>query len=99
MAQLDGIRATICDGISFLSVVRGEAVIRGEDGDIVSLIPLGGRVDGITTAGLEYPLADESLYVGPARGVSNVLTGPIAHITVRKGMLLVVHTPCHDLEQ
>ena len=59
---------------------------------IVSLLPLGGDVSGITTVGLRYPLRDEPLLTGPARGLSNVRVEPDAAVTVRRGRLLVVET-------
>jgi thiamine pyrophosphokinase len=65
----------------------------GPSGATVSLLPLGGDVTGITTAGLRYPLRDEPLRTGPARGLSNVRTGPEAAVTVRAGRLLVVESP------
>jgi len=46
-----------------------------------------------TTDGLRYPLRDESLELGPARGLSNVRLGASATISVRKGRLLVVESP------
>ena len=66
--------------------------LAGAVGDLVSLIPLADGVTGVTTAGLRYPLADEPLPLGPARGISNVRTAPDARVTVRKGVLLVVET-------
>lgn len=69
----------------------GEHVLRGQAGDTVSLIPVGGPVEGITTSCLRYPLNDEPLRFGPARGISNVMSSDTAHITTREGLLLVVH--------
>jgi hypothetical protein len=37
-------------------------------------------------------LRDESLVVGPARGISNVRTSPDAAVTLARGRLLVVET-------
>ena len=67
--------------------------IRGELGDIVSLIPLGGDAKGITDRDLQYSLRDETLVSGPARGVSNVVAGPNPQVELRAGTLLVVLTP------
>lgn len=67
--------------------------LAGRVGDLVSLLPLDSTVDGITTEGLLYPLADEPVVVGPARGLSNVRTAPEALVTVRRGRLLVIETP------
>ncbi len=64
----------------------------GPVGGLVSLFPHGGDVEGITTDGLQYPLRDEPLRVGPARGLSNVRDAPDASVTVRAGRLLVVET-------
>jgi thiamine pyrophosphokinase len=64
--------------------------LAGPAGSIVSLLPFGGDVDGVTTTGLRYPLRDEPLLTGPARGLSNVVTGPDAAVAVRRGRLLVV---------
>jgi len=70
--------------------------ISGHPGDTVSLMPLGGDASGITTKGLKYPLKDEKLAFGPARGVSNLLEKPSAHIKLSEGVLLAIHTPaCH----
>jgi thiamine pyrophosphokinase len=64
----------------------------GAAGDLLSLLPVGGDAAGVTTRGLAYPLRDETLYMGQARGVSNVFKGARAHIWLRGGLLLVVHT-------
>ena len=73
----------------------GEAVTRslpGPEGATITLLPFGGDVVGITTRGLAYPLRDEPLTVGPARGLSNVRTSADAAVTIRAGRLLVVET-------
>jgi thiamine pyrophosphokinase len=70
----------------------GEAVISGRPGDFVSLFPLGTRADGVTTQGLRFPLRDESLPLGPSRGLSNELLAADARVSSRRGCLLVVHT-------
>jgi thiamine pyrophosphokinase len=74
----------------------GDAPVRvplpGPVGALVSLLPHGGDVTGITTEGLRYPLRDEPLVVGPARGLSNVRIAEDAAVTVRGGRLLVVET-------
>ena len=67
--------------------------IRGEPGDTVSLIPLGGSAAGITTEALEYPLKDAELLLGMTRGTSNVLERAPAHVYLKRGLLLAVHTP------
>ena len=60
---------------------------------LVSLLPQGDGVVGVTTGGLAYPLADEPLPAGPARGLSNVRVAHDAWVEVRAGRLLVVEGP------
>ena len=62
----------------------------GEIGDVVSLLPTGGDATGVTTTGLKWPLADETLPSGSTRGVSNEIVDASASVTLRSGTLLVV---------
>jgi thiamine pyrophosphokinase len=71
--------------------------ILGDVGDRVSLIPLGGEARGITTHGLAFALAAETLTVGPARGVSNRVATPHPRVELASGALLVVHAPGEEL--
>ena len=97
---LAGVRVTLLDAGTRLDLVAapgpdGSPVERGLPGPVgglVSLLPHGGDVTGITTHGLRYPLDDEPLLVGPARGLSNVRTASDAWVRVRDGRLLVVET-------
>ena len=70
-----------------------DIALPGMPGTLVSLLPLDGDVAGVSTRGLVYPLRDEPLSLGPARGLSNVRAATEAAITVRRGRLLVVETP------
>ena len=74
-------------------LVRHQITLTGRIGDTVSLIPITARVTGIETQGLEYPLHGQSLLRGPARGVSNVMTAPVASVRCRSGLLMVMHGP------
>lgn len=65
----------------------------GRTGDLVSLLPLGAGVIGVTTSGLAYALAGEPLPAGPARGLSNLRMATDAAVTVAGGLLLVVESP------
>lgn len=64
----------------------------GARGDLLSLLPVGGDAEGVTTEGLAYPLHGETLFLGQARGISNVFEEETARIWLRSGVLLVVHT-------
>lgn len=92
LPELERVPARIVDERQEMFVARTEATVTGKAGDIVSLIPLGGDVTGIVTEGLLYPLCDEPLLAGPARGISNEMAGEVARMTLKSGALLVVHS-------
>ena len=97
---LIGRRVALLDGSTRIALVRapdhdGRPVrhpLPGRIGGLVTLLPFGDGAAGVTTAGLEYPLRDEPLVAGPARGLSNVRTAAGAEVVVRRGMLLVIET-------
>ena len=92
MPELSGIDARVVEGAQTAFLIQDQALIKGQPGDTVSLIPLGGDAVGVTTAGLEWPLQNDTLRFGPARGVSNVLITEQARVRVRQGLLLCVVT-------
>jgi len=101
LPALRGVPACLLDPAARISLVSvpGDAVesvrraLPGPVGGLVSLLPQGSGVTGVTTAGLLYPLVDEPLPAGPARGLSNVRMSETASIVVRSGDLLVVEGP------
>jgi thiamine pyrophosphokinase len=92
MPQLAHCRVMIAAGNEQTFVLRPGMPfeLRGNPGDTISLIPFGGDALGVRTEGLEYPLRDEPLYFGPARGVSNVMLSERATVTFTRGLLLCV---------
>jgi thiamine pyrophosphokinase len=92
LPELEGIKTRIVAGEQEMFLIRDQALIKGQAGDTVSLLPLAGDVTGIITEGLEYPLQRGALKFGPTLGVSNVLTAPVARVQVERGLLLCVHT-------
>lgn len=98
--ELAGMKVVIAQGQAHLRVLRGDEtpqereghlVLTGVPGDFLSLLPIGGDAQGVTTRGLAYPLRNETLWLGQARGMSNVFEDRIAEIWLRSGFLLVVH--------
>src|SRR6478752_4378270 len=97
---LAGRRVALLDGSTRIALVRApddggrpvRHLLPGRIGGLVTLLPFGDGAEGVTTAGLEYPLRDEPLAAGPARGLSNVRTAADAEVVVRRGMLLVIET-------
>lgn len=80
-ASLDGNR---------IAVIRGSRTLTGMPGEIVTLLPVHGPAEGVSTSGLEYPLHGETLTPGTTRGVSNVFATSEAEITVVDGCVVAV---------
>ena len=76
-------------GGTLVHVVRDERELRGTPGELVTLLAVGGPAE-VTTAGLAYPLAGETLEPGSSRGVSNVFAERDARVTVERGVLLAI---------
>lgn len=60
------------------------------DAGIVSVFCMGAAAQGVTIAGLQYPLKEGTLEPGFPLGVSNHFVGWDAKISVKKGSLLVL---------
>jgi thiamine pyrophosphokinase len=84
-----------------LRIVRGGTVARalhggerlslaGTVGDLVTLLPIGGRAEGIRTDGLRYALDGEALDLGRSRGLSNEVISTPASVSLERGTLLVI---------
>lgn len=64
--------------------------IEAKPGQTVSLLPLGGDVEGLNLHGFQYPLRDHTAPLGTSLGLSNVIKSEGATVTFRSGMLLLV---------
>jgi thiamine pyrophosphokinase len=71
---------------------RGSLELSGPVGALVTLLPVNGDAEGVTTEGLRYPLRAESLRFGRARGLSNEVASIPATVRLDKGTLLVFET-------
>lgn len=93
MPELERVPATMVAGNTQVWLLRGgyELEFIGSPGDVVTLLPLGQDAIGVSTVGLEWALHDDTLFLGPARGVSNVMTTREARVRLREGRLLVLH--------
>jgi thiamine pyrophosphokinase len=69
-----------------------EAELQGAPGDLVTLLPIGGDANGVTTKGLRYPLLGETLSFGHTRGLSNEVEHAPASVSLERGTLLVIET-------
>ena len=96
----DDAQVELLDGTTRVRLLRAPSAggaaalcpLDGATGDLVTLLPLGVAAVGVTTAGLLYPLRDETLALGPARGLSNVRITGDASVRLRRGRLLVIET-------
>ena len=66
--------------------------LSGRPDEILSLVPASERVTGITLQGFAYPLDNDTLTLGSARGVSNRFLGGEAAIHMESGTLLVIRS-------
>ncbi len=79
------------DGLEEVFFCSEHSQINGNSGDIISLLPWQGEVTDIITTGLKWPLQNETLYPNKTRGISNEMTGNIATVQIKSGLLLIVH--------
>ncbi len=99
-SRLSALDSRLDDGVdeAFFCRARSKAQsraisrgIEGRSGDLVSLIPWQGRVEGIRTENLKWPLRDETLYPDKTRGISNEMIGGVAEVSIASGLLLIIH--------
>ena len=72
-------------------LVNKEITISGKVGDIVSVLVLTDQAQGVYEEGFEYPLKNVILEKWNPYAISNVLATNEGVITVREGLLLVIH--------
>jgi thiamine pyrophosphokinase len=91
----EGVRLEARRGALRIRAIRGDGSlsVAGPVGALVTLLPVNGDAEGVTTDGLRYRLSNETLQFGRARGLSNEVASLPAHVTVHKGSLLVFETP------
>ncbi|HEV8535684.1 MAG TPA: thiamine diphosphokinase [Candidatus Limnocylindria bacterium] len=71
----------------------GSLVLAGPVGALVTLLPVGGNAEGVTTEGLRYPLNGGALRFGRTRGLSNEVVALPARVSLERGSLLVFEAP------
>lgn len=81
----------LTDSVEELFFCRDQVQVEGRSGDIVSLIPWQGTVEGVLTENLKWHLHHETLYPDKTRGISNEMTADVATVQIKSGLLLVVH--------
>ncbi len=92
MQQFDDLftRIIMLDDYVAARLIPSPFRMQTKPGTAVSLFPLSGRVEGIITKGLRYPLNDEPLENGLRDGSSNEATQAEIEISYRSGALLLM---------
>jgi thiamine pyrophosphokinase len=90
-ARLERLDCRLDDGQEAAFFCRSRSTIRGNRGDLVSLLPWGRDAVGVRTFGLRWALHGETLRADRTRGLSNELLGISAEVRVDSGLLLIVH--------
>lgn len=85
------INGLIIDEETIVRVISNKTFVNGEIGDIVSIIPFGGTVKGITLSGFQYPLKGATMDYGYPYGISNVVISKDSFIDMSDGELLFIH--------
>jgi thiamine pyrophosphokinase len=85
-------RVRLVRGATSMRVIRADerADLAGAEGELVTLLAVGGDAAGVRTDGLRYPLRSETLHLGSSRGVSNVIARRGASVSLGSGLLLVM---------
>lgn len=74
----------------YTALENGALIIPREvEWGLLSVFSLGERAEGVTLAGVQYPLAEGTVTCDFPIGVSNHFTAPEAAVRVRRGLLLV----------
>lgn len=90
LALSKGIPAKIVDEHNCIRLIDHSLSISDHSYPYISLLPYTEQVSGITLQGLKYPLHDATITKGQSIGVSNELSEDVAHISIKKGQLLVI---------
>jgi thiamine pyrophosphokinase len=85
-----GIAARIVSETQQVFLVDSSAAFTESVGRTVSFLPLTERVEGITLEGFRYELANASMEMGKPCGVSNVVEGEEARLTLKSGILIAL---------
>ncbi len=92
--QLKQTATLITDGRQHMRLLSSgdRFAFSGHPGDLLSLIPMGDAVGGISASGVAWPLDNDVLYPWQSRGVSNRFIDGTAIVSVTTGHLLCIHT-------
>jgi thiamine pyrophosphokinase len=90
-ATAPGMAISIVDVGYELMIVSDSATVTGQAGDVITLLAITDQVTGVSTDGLEYAASGATFERGSSLGVSNVMLGETAGVSVASGLLLLIH--------
>jgi len=74
-------------------LISSPTAITGHMGRTISLLPFGGRAEGVHLKGFRYPLTDATMEPWEPYGVSNIIENDPAEVSLKSGQLLafIIH--------
>ena len=84
-----GILCKIVDDNNEIHLLVDRIELKGEPGDLLSIIPLTRTAGGITITGVDFPLENAEIPLGSSLGISNRFSGTMARISIKSGMAVV----------
>ena len=91
LPELKGTHALISNGATSIYLVKDQIALESYPGDLISLLPWGQPVLGVSTTGLQYALEDATLYPWKTLGLSNVATSDQVTVSLKSGHLFLFH--------
>lgn len=89
-----GGRGRVTDGEQTAELLVDHVELSGRPGDVVSVVPLTAKLEGLTIKGLKFPLHEATVPMGSSLTISNEFgESAFAEITLRKGMAAVFSIP------
>lgn len=90
LAADKGKTACIIDENNEIYVVKDGIRLEGNKGDILSLLPLSSKVEGINLKGVLYPLQNAVMEIGNPYGISNKFEESVVVLTIASGYMIVI---------
>lgn len=85
-----GIEAEIVNENNHIRLIGETTAFHFPIGTLVSILPIGGDVEGLTITGFEYPITEGQMTIDKPYGISNVTSKNTQRIVFKKGILMVV---------
>ena len=88
--QFDG-QFVIVEDKQEIRIVSKSCELNGNKGEVFSLIPLQKNATGVSIVGALYSLKNKTITYGSTLGISNEFNTSTVQISLKKGVVLVIH--------